>query len=529
MNGNASLSLVRLLIQTSRIVLIFCLLWLALFSIAAVIASPFLENKLSQLLLAFGGMPLVLLSLGLFLPSPVHLGSEPRKGTNWMFTLPISDHQLSRVPALMRFVWQLFSWSTLCLLYWMICGLQVPFFSGAAVLVGGSALFAMLLWIPTRHDLLRGAGFVAIVLLLQFLFVFTMSLEFDDRLTRQPAWQWMHLVITIAGIATAAISWFALPWFTQRYRSMHLWNSITAEDAAALEQRIAIESASPSLGMRIWRTLASLNPERWATRLLPRGGPGQPISTLIRHDLRLLLGNGVKRAVLIIGACVYLVVIVCSPPQVIAVLTVVFFSWYLGMGMTELLASNSCNSKKTMPPYLATAPISAKDIATARAIAIVVVTVLPMLLTGLVMAIKVQFPPASASMNGWINQVDTLYGDGAGQQFIVLGTVATLLLSVGVSTLGIATGLTGRSRLNLSYSIGFVTAFFGMCGIVAFWFIQQTDFDSAIDNAWKLAAIVPTIAIVAASLKLLFAVFSAWHAYHKRWIDPRSLAFRSIA
>jgi hypothetical protein len=183
------------------------------------------------------------------------------------------------------------------------------------------------------------------------------------------------------------------------------------------------------------------------------------------------------------------------------------------IGMLEQPERN----KSSLPNYLAASPLTSAEIGFTRAIMVVTLSLLGLLVVAMIFAGWAVWPENRSTFIRWIEQMASQYGSPMDAYRII--TAAVIASAVYIPSRSIAytsATLTGSTRLQVVAVAAPSLLFLGCVALVAGWTVKQTDWESAIANAWYWASWLPTVGVVALGIKLvLVAVASGLSRRHE--------------
>jgi hypothetical protein len=177
----------------------------------------------------------------------------------------------------------------------------------------------------------------------------------------------------------------------------------------------------------------------------------------------------------------------------------------------------------SLPPYIAASPLTCAEIGFTRGSSAIRMAFLCSVFFAASYGLCLLMPYNQRRLLSWMESNNAMYGDDfAAYRWMALVAIVTVAI-VPSRILGFVwPTLTGRSRLAMFALIAPLLLVFGGIFVVTFWFLKQTDWESAQANAWYWASWIPTLIAVMLVAKFAGTAFAANRSVSKKLIAAKT-------
>jgi hypothetical protein len=450
--------------------------------------------------------PAMLWSLAMFEFGNVDTACAGQSGySHWLMRLPLSNRTLAVVPLLLRFIWITFFFSTFYLASGLLGGVWLPFWSGLLVFMAGGVWTSIISWTPCSGILSRVLLIIVPGLLYYALFASVMAVHFsnftDIAVFREYPVPIKVLVYSITVLVFVGGFWCALGAISLA-RNNH--NGLIPETKTKFagwwgrfNGLLAPDASSVKLHANRRRALA------W-------------------HDLRRVMLFSEKSLLILIGAFALLAMAFLpleAANFIFSFLLLTNIGTIAGQGLLEPTKMQG----SSLPTYLAASPLTCAEIGFTRAWSTIGVALGCLAFFAASYGLCLLMPYNQQRLFAWIESNNAIYGDSfAAYRWMALVALVSVAI-IPTRILGFVwPTLTGRSRLAMFALIAPLLLVFGGIFVVTFWFLKQTDWESAQANAWYWASWLPTLMAVMLGVKFAGTVFAVNRCLSKRLVSVKS-------
>ena len=172
---------------------------------------------------------------------------------------------------------------------------------------------------------------------------------------------------------------------------------------------------------------------------------------------------------------------------------VVFFSAYLGVATAFGFLEPPKKGESSLPCYLAGAPLTSAEIGFTRATLVAAVSSLGLVAVALILAGWSLWPENRSTFLRWMEQMAVEYGSPmAALPDHRCGVDRRHRVCAQSKHRDHVSHPYRKPRLHLAVMVVPTLAFLAFVGLITFWMLQQTTWESAIANAWYWASWLPT-------------------------------------
>ena len=503
-----SIALARLIFSRSRTQLVVWIAWLFISIIISLMVGELFGKRNVMPSICLTTFPLFVWSLAMFEFGHTERLMAGESGySHWLMRMPIANHQLAAVPLLMRFVWLGFIYYAIYLTTGLLSGIWLPAISGIAILLAGGAWVSAIGWRPFRGAWRRVFVIVVTCVAYYLLFAAVMSVHFDDFTdidflrahpvaTKTTTWS-LVLIGLVSGVWTA-------------FQSLRLARFNTTG--------LIPEQDTKFVGW-LGRVNEFLSPSASKTAM-----HRNQRSALAWHDLRRVLLRG-ERWTLFLTVAGLVLFVTFLPLTIANAMFLMFFFCQLGVMTGSAVLEPTQLRGSSLPTYVATSPLTCAEIGFTRGITAVWTSYIGVTFIALAYLICLLMPYNQKSLANWIDQTAAFHGHPlAAYRWMALIAIAVVVMVPSRSLGFVWPTLTGRSRLALTALTLPILTVFLAGSIVTYWFLQQTDWETAIANAWYWASWIPTLLVTLLSIKLAATCVAAYLSANTNLLKPKTIS-----
>ncbi|QDT11180.1 hypothetical protein [Planctomycetes bacterium K23_9] len=507
-----AIALARLMLARTRFQMVAWSAWIALSLMITFMVGEIFGDKNAIPILILLTFPAMLWSLAMFEFGNVETAFAGQSGySHWLMRLPLSNHTLALVPLTLRFVWIIGFFATLYGVSAFYAEAKVPFWSLLLVYMAGGVWTSVIAWRPCRNALTRMIMILVAGFLYYCLFACVILAGSPRRIDGWMVRDYPDLVRIVVYVVTAIAFGSGL---LMALRSLSL--------ARTNHNGLVPETKTKFAGW--WGRMDEFfAPDASKEKFHPNAR-----RALAWHDLRrALLVN--EQTLPIVIATLILLGMAFLPLQaanfIFAFLLLTNLGTIAGNGLIEPTKLRG----SSLPPYIAASPMTCAEIGFTRGATTIRFAFACSMLFWISYGICLLMPYNQPRLSAWINSNNVAYGDDwAGYRWMALVALACVAI-VPSRILGFVwPTLTGRSRLAMFALVAPLLLVFGGIFVVTFWFLKQTDWESAQANALYWATWIPTVIAVMLAVKLAATFAAANRSLAKDLITFKTVAQISV-
>lgn len=480
-----TLAFVRLALVRNMLPVAVLIAWsVATAAVCLIVHRWFPQSGAALPVLVIGTLPAWTWSLGLFDygGAKADLGSGETGLNRFLLRMPVAAWKIAIVPIVLRSVWIVVAWMLFAAFAEHVSGRAFPTWRIASLLAAASVWAQFLVWRPFRNGWWRIGILLLISIGMLGLFIVAMMIHFKD-----PKVGW-HLVPPVPQLTSVCgpLLFGAGVAFVIRSVSLARTNGQGMLPEFAWGQRgrdISRDEASHSTGDGESEDVAETKGH--GSRALPERLFQSPSNALIWHDLRRMFATE-RRWSFVLFFCYILVITLLLPFSPMTLVFVAMFACYMGLMYSINMLEAVKSRQAALPPYLAVAPMSNAELGFTRLKTIVVFSIVN---AGILLAIFLcvgWLVWDFTSFENWIANTNKHYNSNtAAIRWICVSVLFCLAFTPTRAASFTWPSLAGRMRLQLAVVAAPWLLLIAGGGVVCYWFLQQTDLESAVANAWR--------------------------------------------